>query len=214
MQTLEFVRHAQQKWFERIRPYLLGANLNVGSGHGFFSRAARRAGVAMTSLDVSASDEAVDRDELVLYDGEHMPFADGAFDASLAMYVLHHTPDPATVLAEMKRVSRKRVILVEELYRHLPGKLALLVLDYAVNSTSGLKSRIRWGSYLTRRRLLALAEESGWKLVHTESEPRAGFDEVLWILDKDEAFGGPPSERATRPQRRNATQAVRAGPSP
>jgi SAM-dependent methyltransferase len=189
MQTLEFIRSAQQNWFERIRPYLLGENLNVGSGHGFFSRAARGAGLRMTSLEVSAPDHPVDRDHLVLYDGEHMPFRDGAFDASLAMYVLHHTPDPATVLAEMKRVSRKRVILVEELYRHFPGKLGLLLLDGWVNARSGLRSKIRWGSYLTRSRLLRLVEESGWRLVHAEAERRPGFDEVLWIIDKDDGVG-------------------------
>jgi ubiquinone/menaquinone biosynthesis C-methylase UbiE len=125
MDTVEFIRGAQQDWFDRIRPYLRDANLNVGSGHGFFSSAARRAGIAMTSLDVQAPPCAIDRDELVVYDGEHMPFQDDAFDASIAMYVLHHTRHPAAVLEEMKRVSRQRIVLVEELYRHLPGKVRL-----------------------------------------------------------------------------------------
>jgi SAM-dependent methyltransferase len=184
MDTVEFIRSAQQDWFERIRPYLRGASLNVGSGHGFFSRAAREAGLRMTSLEVSVADGAVDRDELVVYDGEHMPFDDGAFDTSIAMYVLHHTFDPAAVLAEMKRVSKERIILVEELYRHLPGKLRLALLDYWVNSHSGAKSRIRWRSYLTRARLDALADEGGWNVTHMESTPHLGYDEVLWIVDK------------------------------
>jgi SAM-dependent methyltransferase len=184
MDTVNFIRGAQQDWFDRIRPYLLGANLNVGSGHGFFSRAARRAGARMTSLEVAFRDIAVDRGELVIYDGEHMPFADGAFDASIAMYVLHHTSNPALVLGEMKRVSRARLILVEELYRHLPGKARLALLDFSVNSRSGLKSPIRWGSYLTRARLAELAQAGGWKLVHTETTRHLGFDEDLWIVDR------------------------------
>jgi SAM-dependent methyltransferase len=184
MDTVEFIRSAQQDWFDRIRPYLLGANLNVGSGHGFFSRTARQAGIRMTSLEVALHDAAVDRNDLVLYDGEHMPFGDGAFDVSVAMYVLHHAAHPATVLREMQRVSRRRIVLVEELYRHLPGKLRLALLDYAVNSTSGLKSRIRWRSYLTRRRLVELANAGGWTVSHMEATPHLGFDEVLWILDK------------------------------
>lgn len=187
MDTVEFIRAAQLDWFERIRPHLLGANLNVGSGHGFFSRAARQAGIPMTSLEVSARDVAVDADEVVIYDGEHMPFADGAFDTSIAMYVLHHTADPATVLREMKRVTRRRIILVEELYRHFPGKVRLAVLDYVVNSRSGLKSTIRWGSYLTRGRLAGLAGAGGWTVGHTESTRRFGFDEDLWIVDRREA---------------------------
>jgi SAM-dependent methyltransferase len=184
MDAVEFIRSAQLEWFDRIRPYLLSENLNVGSGHGFFSRAAREAGIRMTSLEVAAPDGAVDRNELVLYDGEHMPFADGAFDAAIAMYVLHHTRRPAGVLQEMKRVSRKRIVLVEEHYRHLAGKLRLVLLDHSVNARGGLKSDIRWGSYLTRSRLLDLAEQDGWKVVHTESRNRLGFDEVFWIIDR------------------------------
>jgi ubiquinone/menaquinone biosynthesis C-methylase UbiE len=184
MDTVEFIKGAQQDWFERIRPYLQGENLNVGSGHGFFSEAARRAGIGMTSLDVQAPPCAVDRDELVVYDGEHMPFEDRAFDASVAMYVLHHTKAPAAVLGEMKRVSRRRIVLVEELYRHLPGKVRLAMLDFGVNSKSGLNSPIRWGSYLTRRRLSELATASGWSVVHTEATPHVGYDEVLWIVDR------------------------------
>jgi SAM-dependent methyltransferase len=184
MDAVEFIRSAQLNWFDRIRPYLLEASLNVGSGHGFFSRAARQAGIRMTSLEVAAPQGAVDRDELVLYDGEHMPFGDGAFDTAIAMYVLHHTAHPADVLREMKRVSSKRIVLVEELYHHLPGKLRLVLLDYSINSRGGLKSNIRWGSYLTRSRLFQLAAEGGWKVIHTEARRRLGFDEVLWIVDK------------------------------
>ena len=185
MDTVELIRATQLDWFERIRPHLLGANLNVGSGHGFFSRAARQAGFHMTSLEVAVRDLALEA-ELVIYDGEHMPFADGAFDTAIAMYVLHHTVDPATVLGEMRRVSRKRIILVEELYHHLPGKARLALLDYSVNSKSGLKSPIRWGSYLTRGRLVELAEVGGWKVLQTESARHYGFDEDLWIVERRE----------------------------
>jgi SAM-dependent methyltransferase len=185
MDAVTFIRGAQQDWFDRIRPYLLETNLNVGSGHGFFSRAARQAGFRMTSLEVAFRDIAVDQDELVIYDGEHMPFVDGAFEASIAMYVLHHTPDPARVLGEMKRVSRRRLILVEELYRRLPGKARLALLDLSVNSRSGLKSPIRWGSYLTRARLAELAAAGGWKVVRVETtRRRLGFDEELWIVER------------------------------
>jgi SAM-dependent methyltransferase len=184
VETVAFIRKAQQAWFYRIRPYLLGANLNVGSGHGFFSQAARQAGISVTSLEVAVPEGSVEADEVVLYDGARMPFEDRAFDVVIAMYVLHHTSDPASVLGEMKRVSRSRIILVEELYRHLPGKLGLAALDLWVNSRGALRSRIRWGSYLTHRRLLRLAEGGGWGVIHADARSRLGFDEVLWVLDR------------------------------
>jgi len=183
MTAVDFIRRAQADWFGRIRPYLLDTNLNVGSGHGFFSEIARGAGFAMTSLDVAVPDTAVDRADVVLYDGGAMPFADKSFDVSIAMYVLHHTPSPEALLGEMRRVSRKRIVLVEELYRHQPGKIRLAMLDFLVNTRAGLKSKIHWNSYLDPARLLKAVEQGGWKLACKEATRKVGFDEVLWVVD-------------------------------
>jgi SAM-dependent methyltransferase len=46
---------------------------------------------------------------------EQLPFADGAFDATLAIFTVHHWSDPAAGLAELQRVSRRQVILAFEL---------------------------------------------------------------------------------------------------
>ncbi len=50
------------------------------------------------------------------YDGKTLPFAAGRFDASMVCYVLHHlAPDTAAALfAELVRVSRDRIFLVED----------------------------------------------------------------------------------------------------
>jgi ubiquinone/menaquinone biosynthesis C-methylase UbiE len=34
----------------------------------------------------------------VLYDGKKMPFKDNVFDAALLITVLHHTPDPESIV--------------------------------------------------------------------------------------------------------------------
>lgn len=193
MDAVAFIQLAQENWFVRIAPYLRGANLNVGSGHGFFTAIAGKAGVAMTSLEVALPDGALNPGDAVLYDGAAMPFADGAYDVSLAMYVLHHTPSPEALLVEMRRVSATRIVLVEELYRHLPGKLHLAALDFWVNFRAGLKSKIHWNSYLNHARLRKAVEQNGWRLVHRHTTRKAGFDEVLWVI---EAAG---SEAPARP---------------
>lgn len=184
MKGIEPIRIYQRKWFEKIQPYLLRSNLNVGSGHGFFSQAAQEAKISIISLDVAVPHGVVNQKDLVLYDGKTIPFQDDAFEASVAMYVLHHTPNPESLLKEMKRVSEKRVILVEELYQTFIGKVQLAYLDFSVNFKSGLKSKIYWRSYLNHDRLLHAVEKDGWKLVHVESTARKGFDEILWIIDK------------------------------
>jgi SAM-dependent methyltransferase len=42
---------------------------------------------------------------------EHLPFPDGAFDAAMAIFTVHHWRDPDAGLAELRRVSRRQVIL-------------------------------------------------------------------------------------------------------
>lgn len=44
---------------------------------------------------------------------EALPFADGAFDAAMAVFSDHHWQDRATGLRELRRVARRRVVLVQ-----------------------------------------------------------------------------------------------------
>ncbi len=41
-----------------------------------------------------------------------LPFADGSVDAAIAILTIHHWPDPAAGLAEMRRVSTDRIVLL------------------------------------------------------------------------------------------------------
>ncbi|HEY1041394.1 MAG TPA: class I SAM-dependent methyltransferase [Candidatus Paceibacterota bacterium] len=184
MNTLDYIKTKQQTWFKHIQPYLSATNLNVGSGHGFFSQAAQDAGISMTSLEVCLPENVINKNDVVLYDGIRMPFDDNAFDVSIAMYVLHHTSDPVRVLNEMKRVSKKRIILVEQLYTNFFGKIYLAIDDWLVNIRGGLRSSFYWHSYLTYNRLRDISQEGGWKIYHTESKSRTGFNDVLWILER------------------------------
>jgi SAM-dependent methyltransferase len=43
---------------------------------------------------------------------ERLPFADGTFDASLAVFTVHHWPDQDRGLSELERVARKRVVIL------------------------------------------------------------------------------------------------------
>ncbi|MGW6406245.1 class I SAM-dependent methyltransferase [Streptomyces vinaceus] len=41
---------------------------------------------------------------------EELPFADGSFDAAMAVLTVHHWPDPHRGLAELRRVSRRQAV--------------------------------------------------------------------------------------------------------
>ncbi len=53
---------------------------------------------------------------IATYDGRALPFPDGAFDATMFCYVMHHLtpPQAAALFAEAVRVTRRRVFLIED----------------------------------------------------------------------------------------------------
>lgn len=69
----------------------------------------------------------------ILYDGTHMPFEDNSFDTALLIFVMHHTKDPVELLKEAKRVSKKRLIVKEDIYRNKKEKIVTYISDSFVN---------------------------------------------------------------------------------
>jgi len=61
-----------------------------------------------TFAETAASKTAPDH----YYDGERLPFDDGAFDTVVSFQVLEHTPDPEGLLREMARVTRRAGTLI------------------------------------------------------------------------------------------------------
>jgi SAM-dependent methyltransferase len=87
--------------------------LDVGCGPGALTEllAANLGSEAVTAVDPSGSFVAAVRARLPgvavqQAAAEHLPFADGIFDLSLAQLVVHFMADPAAGLAEMTRVTR------------------------------------------------------------------------------------------------------------
>jgi SAM-dependent methyltransferase len=87
--------------------------LDVGCGPGALTaELVSRAGAeAVSAVEPSASFAAAVRDRLPGVDvrrcaAEHLPFADGVFDVSMAQLVVHFMADPVKGLQEMGRVTR------------------------------------------------------------------------------------------------------------
>lgn len=116
-----------------VSPYLKKDELilDVGPASCTVTEALIDQGLRVFPLDVE-NFSIVDKVLPTLYDGDSMPFKDDQFDTSLILFVLHHTPDPAKVLAEAKRVSKK-IIILEDIVTSPAHKSLTAVLDSLMN---------------------------------------------------------------------------------
>ena len=85
--------------------------LNVGAGTGSYEPAER------SVIAVEPSREMIRKRSpaaaaAIQASADHLPFDDKSFDASMAILTIHHWPDKAAGLREMRRVTRGRIVLL------------------------------------------------------------------------------------------------------
>lgn len=88
--------------------------LDVGCGTGSLTAelVRRGHGSSVVGLDYSAayvdyvSEHVGGGCQFLVGDGAMLPFPDGVFDRALSQLVLHFVPDPVSVIAELRRVTR------------------------------------------------------------------------------------------------------------
>jgi len=85
--------------------------VNVGAGAGSYEPA-DRAVVAVEPSTAMIRQRPSGRAPVVQASATALPFRDGAFDAALAVLTVHHWPDRAQGLVELRRVARDRVVIL------------------------------------------------------------------------------------------------------
>ena len=104
----------------RIAGHLLAALgdarsvVNIGAGTGSYEPDLHVPGLGVVAVEpspVMLSQRPAGTAPAVQAVAEALPFADGAFDAGLAVLTTHHWSDPRRGLAELGRVSRRQVVL-------------------------------------------------------------------------------------------------------
>lgn len=79
-----------------------------------------------------------------LYDGDRLPYEDRAFDASMAVDVIHHCVRPTDALRDIARVTRRFVVLKDHTFQGPFGFLVLSALDEIGNRKFGIPNRYRY----------------------------------------------------------------------
>ena len=95
--------------------------LDIGGRWGFYKEPLKSRGHHLTIIDVVKP--RYQRAPVIVYDGVKIPFEDESFDCALLITVLHHIPDVISVIREARRVVRKKIIVVEDLYHHSLGRI-------------------------------------------------------------------------------------------
>lgn len=171
--------------------------LEVGVGLGtdlmqFVRAGADVAGIDLTEASVDAVRQRLSQEHLEadvrVGDAEKLPFEDGSFDLVYSYGVLHHTPDTARAVSEVRRVLRE------------DGEARVML--YARRSWLALGAWLRWGlgrgrPWRSISEVLSAHLESPGTKAYTEAEVRRLFaDFGLVEIERrvtpyDRRVGGP-----------------------
>lgn len=105
--------------------------LDLGGGWGFYAGPLKKRGHELLVLDVV--NPGYQRAPVVIYDGIRIPFPDGSFDVTILVTMLHHVTDPRALFEEVRRVTRQKVVVVEDLYHHTAGRFWTICRDRFLN---------------------------------------------------------------------------------
>lgn len=163
-----------QRLLDIAQPEPGQALLEVGCGVGTVSGfAARSYHLRVTGVDVDleqlgrakARGDDLAAAEFAQADGTRLPFPDASFDLALSFMVMHHVPDPPSVLQEVHRVLKPSGLLIlADIFLYWPiGHLGVLVgHDYSLPGMGRFKSILADLGYAD------LADQSSLSLAGTQ----------------------------------------------
>ena len=99
--------------------------LNVGGGAGNYEPTGRRITAVEPSAEMIAQRPPSDA-AIVQASAENLPFADKSFDAAMAVLTIHHWSDQQRGVAEMRRVTRGKIVFLT----YDPAVRSFWLLDY------------------------------------------------------------------------------------
>lgn len=112
--------------------------LDVGCGDGWLAATLARLRPDLAITGVEVAPRAGCHIPVTAFDGRTLPFADGSFDATLIVDVLHHTTAPAVLFQEVTRVARTTVLLKDHLREGWGAQATLRFMDEVGNRRHGV----------------------------------------------------------------------------
>lgn len=155
----------EEKIVERIFPFLKASQniIDIGCGRGLVTKFLREKGKKVTAVDIKGFKYPRKISDVVIYDGEKLPFPNNSFDIALLITVMHHSPNPLMVFKEAARVG-KEIIVVETTFRNMWQKIYTVVIDTIVN----IQPKFYKNSYKSDSDWRELFRDNGFKVISSK----------------------------------------------
>jgi len=159
--------------------------LDVGAGDG---RVGARVAELVGATEVYGVDVQIHAEpqfEVERFDGQHLPFADGAFDAVMLSDVLHHAERAGPLLEEAMRVARHAVAVKDHFRFGTFSSAMLLAMDVVGNARSGVLVR---GNYLSPAEWVRLVRSAGGRIASLQWPLRVHRPPFSWMTSSSWQF--------------------------
>lgn len=137
--------------------------LDLGAGTGWVAKRLTEKGWDVSLADVLECNE-TDL-PLTTYDGKRLPYRDKEFDTTLLVFVLHHALNQEEVLREAVRVTRRRLVIVEDTPRNLAERLierlwdTVLSIEHGMFAPHSFRTVAGWGDLFRGLGLRLVSQE-------------------------------------------------------
>lgn len=175
-QRIAVVRKADERihrkradfFVEKLSPHIAPGSslLDVGAGDGLLA-ARLSANLNLSARGFDVETRGLGPFPVEVYDGRHIPMPDASVDVTICVAVLHHCDDLPRVLREIRRVTRKRFLLVDDRYDTFWQRIGVVGFHHYLNwiesmpfHGSGFASTEGW----TRR-----LAEAGFRVVQVQA---------------------------------------------
>ncbi len=195
------MRRRAKRLVRRLQPFLpdRGTVADIGSGTGHNAELLRSA-MGLDTIEFDVEDMHWTGTPPKLIQNGVLPAGDSSADVSLLLFVLQYPTDPAALLAEARRITRGRIIVVQSTF---DGPLAHAVLRLREFFYGRFGFRLaRWAGlisaghcplspthYFSRDSLVAAFEAAGLSVEHFEPQKKllVRLSRDLFILRRRES---------------------------
>ena len=130
----KFASQRAEQIFDLIEEFLKREEiiLDIGCGSCNIIEVLKESDFNVVALDIKNL-SFIEEIKPILYDGKKMPFKDNTFDCSMILTVLHHTDQQKEILKEAIRVTKNRIIVMEDIYTNKMDKFITQFVDSIIN---------------------------------------------------------------------------------